>query len=367
MEPGPTYRGDFRDDILNKYHALLERPLLAARNPCSLPTSLLRNDISVLMAEEYVVADKSDGVRFTLFLTTAGDNETAVFIDRKLKLYQVPVAATRSAFQGTIFDGELVAINEDGEGVSHCFLVFDVLAFRGSSDISRENLLRRLEIIRSALDVEGECLTSPADATRLAKQGRIICGGSRNGLFFKPKPCFQFSDLDVLVRNIKQLPYPADGIIFTPIQEPVRLCSAPKTFKLKTRHTIDLEIQDGKLLVGMGGGRNTATRRMDLEEACPEIRYSQALLYNVDKLATSPTCAVPLIVEFAVEGEDPYHLVSGQVRSDKTHPNTAAVVRTTVENIREKITVEEILQYARQKKMQRGEDARHESGTEPRR
>lgn len=271
--PAPVYN---KKDViaavtksLHQHWKIIENPF---RNPCSQPVSLERKHMPLLSTESYVVADKSDGVRYTLFLTRASGPETAFLIDRKLDLYQIPVAANRKFFEGSIFDGELVwSLNGDGTW-SQCFLVFDVVVLNGDDSIRNASLIKRIEKIRNLFGIEADAIRSPGQAHSLAKQGKIICGGNNHGLSFRPKQCFSLDMIDTLIRSIDTLPYQTDGLIFTPINTCCATGTDHALFKLKTFHTVDIECvihehHTGgciEYLIGKGGGPDTARERLRL-------------------------------------------------------------------------------------------------------
>jgi len=148
--------GALAAEVLEKYHALWQVAQYRGRNPAPQPVSLEREHFPELLERSYFVSDKSDGVRYVLFLVRALDKDLALMVDRKLCLYQVAVAAGRSYFEGSIFDGELVTLPCG----SHLFLIYDVVALRGSAAAGKGALPSRLQTIRAIFDLEG-APTSP--------------------------------------------------------------------------------------------------------------------------------------------------------------------------------------------------------------
>lgn len=100
----------------------------------------------------YYVCEKSDGIRYLLYLTADENNqETHYLIDRRNEYWYVqagslhfPLPGNHQAFhKGTVLDGELV-MDSLGDGrFEPQYLVFDCLAFNGQSMMSRE-LQKRL-------------------------------------------------------------------------------------------------------------------------------------------------------------------------------------------------------------------------------
>ena len=336
MEPSASVvTGDLAAELLDGYHRLWEATPYHERNPTTQPISLERDHFSVLQAHDYVVSDKSDGVRFVLYLAHVGGQDMAVMVDRKLKLYEVRVAATKSNFKGSVFDGELVNVRG-----THVFLVFDVIAHKGSNAIAKRPLTKRLELIRAVFDLDGgAAVASPEAAAEQAKLGKIICGGSPHGLSFRPKPCFQLQHLDTLLRRLPSLPYAVDGLVFTPVEDPVRVGGHETLFKLKWRHSIDVEVgPDGQPYIGLGGAPTTAVLRAPLSSLCVPFALDPALQAALPQL-------VGRIVELSLTISDSeLKLALLCQRPDKSHPNSASTILRTIKNVRENITTQELLQ-----------------------
>jgi len=335
MEPsGAVVSGALALELLESYHALWEARPQPDRNPATQPVSLERDHFARLRSVDYVVSDKSDGVRYVLYLAQAGGQELAVLVDRKLKLYQVPVAAARKHFRGSIFDGELVNVRG-----THVFLVFDAVAHKGSNAIARQPLTKRLELIRAVFDLDGVSVSSPEEAAEQAKLGKVVCGGSAYGLSFRPKPCFQLQQLDTLLRRLPLLPYAVDGLIFTPQEDRVVVGTHETMFKLKWKHSIDVEVgAGGALLVGLGGAPETAVQRVPLSSLSIAFEYEP-------ELAAALPALQGRIVELALTSDaGALRLSLLAQRPDKAHPNTASTVLRTVKNVREDITPQELLQ-----------------------
>jgi len=283
-----------------------------------------------------MISDKSDGTRYVLFLTKTQGREIAVMVDRKLSLYQIPVAASRSHFQGSIYDGELVTSNG-----SHLFLVFDCVASKGTY-VGNKDFLSRLSLIRGAFDLEGASIQSPEEASLHARKGKIVCGGSARGLAFKPKPCFQLRQMDTLLRQMSSLPYKTDGLVFTPVDEPVRLGTHASMFKYKKIHSIDVEVSsDGsQLLVGLGGAPDTAVLRTPLNGLGASLILDASFAPRLGEY-----CGCILEMKLSrLEGCLGLSFLCR--RFDKSHPNAVSTVLRTINNVEEGISMGELLEVA---------------------
>lgn len=337
MQPSSSLcTGPVAAEVLEAFHRTWGSSAYAGRNPAPQPVSLERRHFEQLLRDDYMVSDKSDGTRYALFLTRAGQRDLAVLVNRKLDVFQIPVAARRGHFDGSLYDGELVECHG-----SHVFLVFDAVAHKGRY-VGGEDFLARLSVIRSVFDLEGALVRSPEEASELAQRGKVICGGSAHGLRFRPKQCFQLRQIDTLLRQIPSLPYSVDGLILTPVREPVRCGTHETMYKFKTRHTVDLEVSsDGlSLLAGMGGAPNTAVLRVPLASVGRFVLLGDA----AERMRASPGGILELLLTLC-EGE--LQLSFQTVRTDKGHPNAAATVVSTAVNVKEAIEAEELVQLAR--------------------
>ena len=344
MEPTTELgEGEFKDSIIQAFYKALGAKQYAKRNPAPLPVSLERKHFDNLMHQDYMVSDKSDGVRYLLFLGQVSGRELSVMIDRKLSVFQVPVAASRSHFKGSVYDGELVRSQQ-----SDAYLIFDCYCHKGVF-VGGGDYCSRLSIIRSSFDLEGFQVSSPEEAAAQASKGKIICGGSTMGLRFRPKPCFQLRQLDTLLRKMQTLPYSTDGLIFTPVSARAHFGTSVSLFKYKTHHNIDAEVSsDGvQLLIGVGGAPECAALRRDL---CGiDERFSLSLSLR-RKMAEHPGCILELSLGTAPAegGRSPLVLLNFvQMRTDKSHPNTIVTVQRTLVSFEEAITLEELLEVAR--------------------
>lgn len=81
-------------------------------NPAPNPVSLSLESLATITPDEYVVAEKTDGTRYSLVLCTdPHDNEkpVAVLMDRACNKWTVPIRAPRYLFvECSLFDGEMV-------------------------------------------------------------------------------------------------------------------------------------------------------------------------------------------------------------------------------------------------------------------
>ena len=148
----------------------------------SMPLNISRRNLKTLQSNNYFVTEKSDGVRYLMFVlpisaapSLAAANfadspspAVAVLMDRSPKLYLPDGAAEigRALGIGTVLDGEVVFNLSSKKSV---FLMFDVLAIDGSP-CSQWNFEQRLECLRGALSQRITALTSSQSQTKHQNQ-----------------------------------------------------------------------------------------------------------------------------------------------------------------------------------------------------
>jgi hypothetical protein len=335
---------DEREEILETYHALLGATRRSERNPLEQPLSLARSDLPRLLAEDYVVLRKSDGVRHTLFLTTTkASGALAVLLDRRLELRRVPVAARKEFFEGTVLDCELVRTHA-GE---RRLLAFDALAFKGRR-VLQEPYGERSALVAECLlpepasgcVEEGDLAARERALRRRVAKGLLVLGASKAELSIYAKPHTPLCRLEELLSS--GCSHETDGLVFVALGRGSRPGTSTSTFKLKSQHTVDLEVSDGKLLCGRGGGPSTAMARLELDAALEGLavdeRFWESLSRLVDEEGRRPC---PLILECALS---PGRVLRPlRLRLDKSHPNTLDVVRRTSADFDEGLSPSEVL------------------------
>jgi hypothetical protein len=331
-----------REELLDRYHALLGAARHHERNPLEQPVSMAREDLPKLLAEDYVVLRKSDGVRHTLFLTsTRASPSVAVLLDRRLTLRRIPVAARKDFFAGTVLDCELVQARAGA-----LLLAFDLLALKGEG-ITAKPYAARGALLAACLPPEpepGDELPEDFDARereviRRVRRGWIVLGANGAGLALYVKGHAPLGRLEALLAE--ESSHPSDGLVFVAAGRGARAGTSRSTFKLKSRHTVDLEVEpkQRRILCGRGGGPETAVERVELDAAefCLEPRFWEATTALLGHNGGIVECAL-------LPGR---RLAPLCERRDKSHPNTLDVVRRTAVDLEEGLAPEELVAFLR--------------------
>jgi hypothetical protein len=263
------------------------------------PISIERRHFSILKNNEYVVCEKSDGVRNVLVSLVIGDKKVCLLVNRAFEMHIVPINLPKSAYQGTIFDGEFIGKS---------FLVYDAVVVSGTSVIN-ESLTSRLEkagaLVKSILKMKGDPVTIKMKT------------------FFNLKNYREF-----ITEYIPTVEYAMDGLVFTPVNEPVKTGTHETMFKWKPRdnNTIDFQFKKWENKWGL---YVLEKGRLIFESEIPFTKTPEWI--TEDCIAEC---------QFMVQDETRWWkpLV---LRTDKTHPNNRRTFYRTLVNIKEDIQIGE--------------------------
>jgi len=266
------------------------------------PISIERKHFKALKNEKYVVCEKTDGVRHSLICTMFNGKKVCALLNRALEVKPVNLNFPNNACKGTVLDGELV----DGK----LFMVYDAMMVSGES-VTGENLIGRLE-----------------------KSGQFISGimkTKKDLLKIKLKNFFVTEDFEDFKNNyLPKLSYKTDGLVFTPIYEPIKIGTHETMFKWKPRdmNTIDFQLKDRETKWGL------------------YIQDRGVLIFQSElpKDDTNEWLKEDNILEcqYMVDDSIPWWKPVG-IRTDKHHPNNRRTFYRTLVNIREDIQIEEFI------------------------
>jgi mRNA guanylyltransferase len=142
--PGIKIEGELLHNMRLEVASLLERR--STGFPGAQPVSFARRHLEELTQRDYFVCEKSDGMRYLLYLTQDDQgNEIHYLIDRKNDYWFVPPNMLHFPIPGdhtgfhidTLIDGELVLDQVDGGGKQPKYLVFDCMVIDGNSLMNR--------------------------------------------------------------------------------------------------------------------------------------------------------------------------------------------------------------------------------------
>ena len=242
------------------------------RFPGPQPVSIEKKHIPSLSRTPYLVCEKTDGVRhFLVCFTDSQNRKICALVNRSFEFALFPLTVPRD----TLLDGELLGND---------FIVHDAICIQGE-DVRQMNLVDRLKRVNSL-----------ARAIIPIQKLRVSC-----------KHMIPYTDM----KNLKLSDH-NDGVIFTPVNEPVRMGTHRTLFKWKPRDKITVDFH------------------MDTHGVIHIQNESK--LMPVCRLESIPSA--PCIVECSYDGTK---WVQEKIRTDKSHPNNKRTFDRTMINIRENI------------------------------
>ena len=255
------------------------------RFPGPQPVSIERRHFPLLKLQPYLVCEKTDGVRHLL----VSIDEGVFLVNRAFVCEKVSVRVAKD----TLLDGELVRT----KGGKTLFMVYDAVRVKGE-DLARKPLTERLDAARKVI----KAIIKTANAPLEIRVKVMWTLGS-------PTP------------DLNSFEYETDGLVFTPVNEPIRTGTHETMFKWKPREriTIDFCIKNGTDLFVQDKG----------------IPYKEASLHLHNARRDLPDGT---IVECGY-GDLGWYVE--KIRTDKTHANNRRTYFRTIVNIREGIELAE--------------------------
>lgn len=190
-------------------------------DPTSNPVALTDDNVDCLTREEFVVAEKTNGVRYMLVLCELGGRQQSIMLDRAMRGWIVALSAPASYFRGSLFCGELVWDHRAQHAVYYAFdCVFCV----------------------------GEAMRARPYDARMAATERAFGTGGRvategDAPVLRAKPYAPARELARVHAESRALPHDCDGLIFTCMRDGVVRGANRNMFKWKPTHTVDLELR----------------------------------------------------------------------------------------------------------------------------
>lgn len=252
------------------------------RFPGPQPISIERRHFRLLGEQPYVVCEKTDGVRHLL---VCDPEKKCALVNRAFQVTPISLNLAR----GTILDGELVECR-DGRRL---FVVHDAVLVR-DENLCRMTLTQRLDKARSAI----------------------------RSLMYTPKSPFRvvvktMTPLEDIEKLPTEYPYETDGLVFTPVEEPIRSGTHETMFKWKPRERITIDfLVRGQALYVQEHGTLIKEAIMHGDRTFPDGTIIEC---SYSDLGWKPVL----------------------VRTDKTYPNNRRTFFRTLVNLRENIVLEE--------------------------
>lgn len=273
------------------------------------PISIERQHFPVLTNSEYFVCEKTDGMRAALVCLRVGNKKFAVVVNRAMNMNLVSFSMPKSAYDGTILDGEIVKTKS---GKTYMMLYDGVIV--GGKSIKNLNLRDRLKSI--SYFVKGIMVT-PKDPFTI-----------------KVKTFFGLKNMRQLIMKLKHndFPYENDGVVFTPIEEPVKIGTHNTLFKWKPheKNTVDFLVKN----------RGDGSYGLYIQER-RELVFSTLVKPSQKWIDILKDDMIAECNYNSTTWPKGWELQS--IRTDKTHPNNRRTLNRTMVNIQENIQLSEFL------------------------
>ena len=264
------------------------------------PISIERQHFPTLQNGDYVVCEKTDGVRYALICLTFEGKQLAFLINRALQLTPVKLAFPKRAYLGTLIDGELVD--------NSIFMVYDGMMIYGEN-IMTLNFTDRIS--RTEMFVKG------------------IMKIKKDKIQIKMKQFFSTRKIKTFLEDyLPQITYKTDGLVFTPINDPIRIGTHETMFKWKPQNlnTIDFQVKR----------RSNTSWGFYIQDRGVLIFQSQIEGPESEWLKEDNILECQYMID-----ETPSWWKPVGIRTDKHHPNNRRTYYRTMVNVRENIQVEE--------------------------
>src|SRR6056300_543656 len=272
------------------------------------PISIEYKHFPILKGGEYVVCEKTDGESYMLVATTFEGKPLCFFVNRAFDMIEVKIRLNKRVYEGTILDGELY---------ENTLMVYDALLVCGNP-VGHLNLIERL---REAENMMKGIIYMKFDNYRL-----------------KMKTFYSMQDFDnFMYKYLPTVEQKVDGLVFTPVNEPVRIGTHETMFKWKPRekNTVDFHMKKGKCFDG------EPVWKLYVQEKGKLFYESEFPISRMNE----PWFEEGAIVEcmYITWEKGPLWWRPIKRRRDKTHPNNGRTFYRTIVNIKEDIQMKEFL------------------------
>ena len=194
-----------KEEVWSQLKLLLETDNIKRECFSYLKKNLMTKDFMFGNEDKFVLcAENTNGESYLLFLTMLSKKGYAFLINNEFDFFQIPVAASKLVFTGSLFLTELVWKMNDNSQPLQVLFIHDIIAFASEKMTSKVSIFERLIQVRKYFDLEDMHIQGPEEAATAARMSKIICGGNSFGLCFRPKACFNMQMLAAIANSANQ-------------------------------------------------------------------------------------------------------------------------------------------------------------------
>lgn len=279
------------------------------------PISIEYKHFPILRENEYVVCEKTDGERHMMVALTYEGKRKCVFVNRAFNITEVTINLKRDAYDGTILDGELY---------ENTLMVYDAVLVAGNS-VWNKTLTQRLE---SAQNMLKSVIYMKSDKWRLKCK-----------TFHSMKDFKKF--MDEYLPTVQQQ---IDGLVFTPVNEPIRIGTHETMFKWKPqeKNTVDFLMKRETTRETPGFRKGPLVWKLYIQDKGKLYYESEIPLGRVSDETWFEDGAI-VECKYITWEDGPMWWKPLKRRYDKTHPNNRRTFYRTIVNIKENIQMPDFL------------------------
>ena len=329
--------------------------------PGSQPVSFAAKHIKELQKQDYYLCEKSDGLRFLLFLTEDPEGKEATFlIGRKNEYYRVsglhfPISTEdEHVFHTqTIIDGELV-LDHKPDGISEVnFLVFDCLVVDGEN-LMQKTLDKRLGYYTDKIDKPFRTVYNKYPQEARYRPFNVVL--KKMELAYGTEMMFR--------TVLPKLTHGNDGLVFTCRTTPYQPGTDQHILKWKREeeNSVDFRLKLQWPLAGLDSEDEedgyyeqyrpdyNAKPIFQLHVSHGKKRYEQYGIMYVDEQQWEyfKSLGIPIqdsLVECFLDRQNRWRFI--RFRTDKTDANHINTVLSVIESINDRITEEDLIRASK--------------------
>ncbi|KAG5858764.1 mRNA capping enzyme adenylation domain-containing protein [Encephalitozoon hellem] len=309
------------------------------------PISLTSDNIDLLLNEDFLVCEKSDGIRALLFVTEKEDVFRGYLYDRKNDFYELEMDFPFDL--PVLMDGEVLL--EDG--TTPTYAIFDCLIYEGVSQISK-NLYKRLGYAQMFVERMNESikrtrvLRKEGDDGFEQKRVPIEAGAQgldRTYIHFYTKEMMKSYGFWEIYKKIPELKHGNDGLIFTPTDEPYSVGKRGVVLKWKPSsiNTVDFKVVRNEglscvydLVCSGRKGKDVVFDQFFCEDEEMDGKIGE-FLYDSDGYYWD--------LDELVLKKGGWKLY--RIRTDKDTPNNIRIVCNILESLKDNLTIERLCTF----------------------
>lgn len=274
--------------------------------PGSQPVSIEYRHFNILKSNQYVVCEKTDGVRFMMLAFLYNNKKQCVFINRALDMYTCPLNFKMDVYKGSVLEGEMYG---------DVFMIYDTLLSCGEN-VGNYDFLTRLKSIE--------------------KIKKMLTCLKYDPIKLKIKTFHVMNEYkQFLEEYLPTVTDTVDGLIFTPVNDTIKKGTHETMFKWKPRdkNTIDFQVK-----------RGTDAWRLYVQEK-GKLIYESEIPYAMVPENARTWIEENAIIECQYMFNDvPMWWKPVDRRYDKTFPNSRRTFYRTLVNIKEDISIIDFLE-----------------------